>query len=84
MRFLTVREAAERCRVSDRTIRLWAKDGRIPSVKPRKLVLIPEDALDAFLTGTSPSLEEYVAAVVEAAPELTTDQIMRLREILGR
>lgn len=84
MRFLTVREAAAKARVAENTLRRWAKEGTIPSIKPAKFVLIPEADLDAFLMGNGSGLERYVAAVVDGAPDLTDDQIQRLREVLGR
>lgn len=60
-RYLTVEEfarelAARGVTFSERTIRLWVKEGRIKAVRPgRRAWYIPEDELDRVLRGEAGS-----------------------------
>jgi len=51
-RYLSVREAAERLSVSERTVRRLLAVGAVPAVRlstPGSAVRIPEDALERYL-----------------------------------
>ena len=52
---LTPAEVANRFKVSEATVRRWARDGDIASVKIGKTIRIPEDALQALKSAALPS-----------------------------
>ena len=45
----TVQEAAQIFRVSEHTVYIWCREGKIESRKPGKKWLIPESAIQSFL-----------------------------------
>lgn len=50
---LTVPEAAKLLRVSEHTIYLWLRSGKLKSVRPGRKWLIPEDAVRELLEDQS-------------------------------
>lgn len=86
MRLLKVKEAAAIVPCSTFTIYRWIGCDMLPAKKVGKAWFIREDDLVALL-GRPPvgmTLEQYVHAVVDRAPELTPEQVTKLREALGR
>ena len=81
MRYLTLRETAERCRVSVGTARYWVKSGKLPLHQPGKYILVPESAVEQFLADGH-TVQDPVEAVVAAWPSLTVEQVERLRALL--
>jgi excisionase family DNA binding protein len=83
---LTVKEAALLCRTSDQTIRRWIRCERIRATRPGgKSLLIERAEIDRLLAGNQSSATEvgdWVAALVQAAPTLTPENIQALRKII--
>ena len=48
---LTLKEAAQRLKVREKTVRRWIQSGALRATKAGKLWRIPESALDEFLEG---------------------------------
>ena len=88
MRLLSVRETADRCRVSPFTVRRWVRVGKLPATKPGRNILIPESAVTEYLSAGQVSeqspVDEYIESLVDSAPELTPEQVSKLRQILAR
>ena len=56
---LTVREAAERLRVREGTVRAWLAQRRIPKVKLGRATRIPSEAIDQMIAeGLVPSRQQ--------------------------
>jgi excisionase family DNA binding protein len=61
-RYLTIEEAAELARTPVKSVRVWIYDGRLPSFRPGKRVLIRRDDLVALIERRPlPSREERAA-----------------------
>jgi excisionase family DNA binding protein len=72
---LTVAQAAALLNVSDKTIRRWVTDDKVPYVKlPSGGLRIPQGALLASLQGTH-DLAAELAALDERNAEVTEDQV---------
>jgi excisionase family DNA binding protein len=52
-RFFTLAQVAERIATPAETVRYWVHLGKLPAYKPGRQVLIREDDLDAFMSGTA-------------------------------
>lgn len=50
-RILTVEQAAEKLQVRPNTVRAWLRQGKIPGRKIGRVYRVPEDELDASLSG---------------------------------
>jgi excisionase family DNA binding protein len=83
---LSPKAVAEKYGKSPLTIYRWIYRGVIPARKIGGNWFIDEAELDQVTNPATVTmtLENYVAAVVEAAPELTSDQLIQIREALGR
>ena len=56
--FLTAAEAAERLRITTRTLLKWAREGSIESVRvSKKKILFTEDAIGTFVKGKTNIVE---------------------------
>ena len=89
-RYISLQEAVDEGYGAYSTIRMWIDQGKIPAVKAGRRVKIRRSDLEKFVhpIEVSPraaevSLARAVENVVAAAPRLSTEQIARLREVLG-
>ena len=88
-RYLTVREAAEYGRVSDRQIYRYRESGELPVIKIRGRVLIDRADLDALMHRHRDAAEQNdawaakIAEIVAQAPPLTQAQRRDLAALLA-
>ena len=66
--FLTVQEAAQRLKVSTRTVRRWVKQGDLPAIKIGKTVRILEKEI-ASLENTRAYPQEHALDIAAASDE---------------
>lgn len=85
MRLLKVSEVARIKRVREQTVRRWLADGRLPYERVGHQYLIPADAIDGadVQSIARDDYETYVDNLVDAAPDLSLEQIQALKVLLG-
>lgn len=81
MRLLTINETAALCRVRPITVRRWIATGQLAASKVGGQWRIHESTVHQ-LTGAS-TVDDIVAALVAQAPDLTDDQVLVLRRVIG-
>lgn len=54
-KYYTVNETADLLRVHQRTVRKWMDAGKLEYVKAGRRVLIPTEAVEAFIQASTPS-----------------------------
>lgn len=89
-RYLTLQEAVTEGYGAYSTLRSWIAKGQLPAYKTGNRVKLLRSDLEALAVPVTPQsgpsidpVERHIAAVVDAAPKLSDDQIARLRFALG-
>lgn len=82
--YLSLSEATARRYAGYSTLRKYIAEGRLPASRVGHRIRLRQSDLDALLTpvGTDP-IDLTVERLVAAAPELTPEQVTRLRAALG-
>jgi excisionase family DNA binding protein len=81
----TLSELASLGYPTPQTLRNHIRSGRLPARKVGNRYVVSADDLDAWSTATDPTgaLDDAVARLVAAAPQLTEEQVRRLASLLG-
>ena len=65
---LTVEEAAERLRITTRTLLKWAREGRVESIRvSRKKILFTEEAIERFIQAQTRGIQSGLVKMDRAA-----------------
>lgn len=52
--YLTVKDVCARLHISKATVHNWIKSGKLTAVRAGRRVLIPREAIEAFITSANP------------------------------